>query len=390
MNRLTTALLLLSTLLTGCTPTPRRLTVEIVNPLDTERSAEMVEIPVQDLIGRLQPNAGEAFTVQDTAGRALPCQLTYDDKLIFLASAPANGKSTYRIQTGRQTAVKARTAGRATSTSVVWENDRIAFHAARHRTDTSGLDAGYGVWVKNTAELLSPRWTEQHTPPLLWKIGKTVGRDCHPAGKRPRPGATLVAEPSGNVVWPEGWSDFEILDNGPLRTTVRLLCRHRRPAYSSLYTTETRTLSLDAGSHLCHIVLRYEHPDTGRLRLLTVLPLPAAEAPFTAETELGLLARTEPVDSTAPASGLLHTGCVFPHTAIQAGLIRSGQDETALRRAAGYLFARTAQQPGATYEYYFGAAWSNGPKGIRNASEWVEYLTAEARKLRHPLNVSLR
>src|SRR5690606_36482298 len=99
-----------------------------------------------------------------------------------------------------------------------WENDRIAFRVYGPALEGTPGDAdGMDVWVKRTDSLIIDTWYasgdyhRDHGQGLdYYSVGHTLG-----AGD-----AAPVIDDS--VIFPRHYSRYEILDNGPLRTTFVL------------------------------------------------------------------------------------------------------------------------------------------------------------------------
>ena len=110
----------------------RPMTVVVSNPLDMERSGEMVEVSMDEIARRLQLADTAQIVVLDAEGTEVPYQITYDDKVIFPATVAAGGKASYIIQEGTPQPVEVKTCGRQYPErldDMAWENDLVAFRA---------------------------------------------------------------------------------------------------------------------------------------------------------------------------------------------------------------------------------------------------------------------
>ena len=87
-------ILLAAICLAGCSSSPIELTIS--NDMDFDRNEEMVEVEMSTLA-----ELPRQFVVLDAENNQVPYQVTYDGKLIFLASVPANGSVVYKVKAGK-------------------------------------------------------------------------------------------------------------------------------------------------------------------------------------------------------------------------------------------------------------------------------------------------
>lgn len=388
--------LLLCLLLGSCMPPSKPLTIVVSNPSPLERENEMVEIPVRELLERLQPTATEQFIVWDMQGRQVPYQLTYDDKLLFRTTLSPKATTSYVVALDSVMPYETLVSGRYSraDSSLVWENDRAAFRAFNASYGRNNdRAAGYDVWVKNTSALLLDEWFDYaasqadslRMPARLKRQGVT-GMDAYRAAHTPGCGGTLLLLGDSTLVYPQGWEDYEILDNGPLRFTVRLRNRYR-PIADSIHVTETRLISLDAGSRLNQITIHYDTLPP-KVRLFTALPMRTGNHAYAAETGLGILSYANPTDSLKGEYGIVYVGCVMPQKIERAGTWPLAAKEAMWRGAIGYVYALTRPDIQTPFTYKAGAAWQD--ETLSNHNKWVEYLSAEAEKTLHPLRIELK
>ena len=142
---------LAASLLLACADN-RPMTVVVSNPLDMERSGEMVEVSMDEIARRLQLADTAQIVVLDAEGTEVPYQITYDDKVIFPATVAAGGKASYIIQEGTPQPVEVKTCGRQYPErldDMAWENELVAFRAygpALQQTGERGF--GYDLFLK--------------------------------------------------------------------------------------------------------------------------------------------------------------------------------------------------------------------------------------------------
>lgn len=245
----------------SCTDEQQAVTVTITNPLNMERSGEMVEVSAEEVFRKLNLPDTAQLVVYDDKAQEVPYQLTYDDKLIFPASVAAQATVGYTIQEGEPMLVNTVVYGRQypeRADDVAWENDRAAYRAYGPALQRSGEKAyGYDVFTKNTEELVvedryrmeldSASWAAIHA---LQQAGKKAeadslrqtisyhvdhgnGMDCYAVGPT-LGGGTSALMPDGKLIYPYCYNECEVLDNGPLRFTVKLV-------YNPLVVKTTQT-----------------------------------------------------------------------------------------------------------------------------------------------------
>ena len=88
-------LILVAAVLMGvasCADSKQAMTATVTNPLALERTGEMVEVPMSDVVAKLKLADTAQIVVLDADGQQVPYQVTYDEKVIFPATVKANGK----------------------------------------------------------------------------------------------------------------------------------------------------------------------------------------------------------------------------------------------------------------------------------------------------------
>ena len=125
------------------------------------------------------------------------------------------------------------------------------------------------MWSKNTPQLVVEQryWTEDVVMmPAVEKLRRenrqrgdslyrTIsyhndhgqGMDLDKVGATLGCGTPALMDADGNLVYPYCFKDYEVLDNGPLRTTV--LLGYEKKAFNGDSITEHRIVSLDKGSN---------------------------------------------------------------------------------------------------------------------------------------------
>jgi hypothetical protein len=364
-----TVWLLLAFLSFACTK-EKEVRITVGNPSSSVRTGEIVEIASGALKGI--PDKG-SFILVDAEGKQVPYQLTYDKKVVFRATVPANGTAVFILKAGSPEEYDTLVYGRhypERLDDIAWENDRIAFRLYGPALQASGERAyGYDVWVKNVEGLVvEDRYRQELENGVTYHADHGNGLDFYSVG--PTLGAGASALMAGDsLVYPYCYKTYEILDNGPLRFTVKLTYNPLRTGDDG-NVIETRLLSLDAGSQLNKVTLRFDGL-SGKTPLATGIVIHGAGKDCLADASGGFIACADPVD---PVNGQLYAGAVFPSAVREAGRI-----------AEGHLLAVSDYVPGTDFTYYWGGGWSKW--GFPTPAGWFAYVRDFSQKVHMPLIV---
>jgi hypothetical protein len=361
-------------LLTGCADDRVKVTLENTLPID--RIAETVEIPLGDITARLGEAEPSGLVVTDSRGAAVPSQLIFagesaPQSLIFQADVKAGSTATYYVEKGVPQAYEAKVFGRFVPErydDYTWENDRIAFRIyGPALIAKDGPSNGIDVWIKRTDKLVIDRWYAEYLAGKnSYHDDNGEGCDCYKVGRTL--GAGAMAPYVDDSLWLAiNFETWERLDNGPIRTSFRLTY----PPFlvRNVLVTETRTISLDAGSHLTRVVEEYNGIDSEFI------------------VAAGIVKREEgspllfPQESNAIAyrldggeGGITYVGTVLTTPA------------AAVKEIDDHLLIITRYQPGTPLTYYTGAGWSKW--GFESDASWTRYIDEFSQRLRSPLTVT--
>lgn len=397
----------------SCTES-KTVTVTVANPTDLQRDGELVEVAMSEVSGKLQLADTAQIIVVDADGKQVPYQITYDEKVIFPVSVAANASVAYTIKTGTPEAFPVKACGRyypERVDDVAWENDLVAYRTYGPALQATGERAfGYDVWTKNTTEpVMEARYADelnadtkvkiaelrQTDPEAAQELYQSVsyhvdhgnGLDCYKVGPTLGGGAAALMV-GDTIVYPSCYATQEILDNGPLRFTVKL-------AYNPLTVkgdsnvVETRLISLDAGSHLNKTVLSYSNlPAVTSLAAGIVLHEP--DGAVVTDAANGYITYVDPTDNVNNNNGKIFVGAAFPATVKEAKSVLFPEEEKKELRggADGHVLAISDYEPDSEFTYYWGSAWDKAD--IKSAAEWNTYMAGFAQKLRNPLTVTVK
>ncbi len=378
-----------------------RLTV--INESDEFRQ-QVVEVAANQLYERLGIQGGRQFIVLDEGGLEVPYQLSYDGEVLLDVGVRPHGKFTFTIRKGTPKVYATVCYGRVypeRKDDYAWENDRGAYRVYGPALQRTG-ERSYGtdVWSKNTPELVVEQryWIEDVVMmPAVEKLrrenrqrGDSLyrlnsyhndhgrGMDLYQVGPTLGCGTpALMAD--GQLVYPYCFKDYQILDNGPMRTTVQLNY-HPAVVKGDTAVTEHRLVQLDKGSNFNRVRVWYD----GLSQPVSL----ATGAVIHSEDKQNILLGSDcvlyadPTDNPRVCNCQLFVGALFPDGVSETRKMLfdkpSGGNE-------GHILGIRNDYKGEPYTYYFGSAWSK--HDVRTLSEWQLRADWTMRGLRQPLMV---
>lgn len=191
-----------------------------------------------------------------------------------------------------------------------------------------------------------------------------------------------------SIIYPYCYATQEILDNGPLRFTVKLVYNPLTVKDNS-DVIETRLISLDAGSHMNKTVVAYSNLKE-TMPVATGIVLHEPDGAVVTDAANGYITYVDPTDNVNNNNGKIFVGAAFPATVKDAKVVLFPEKEKKELRggADGHVLAVSDYEPGSEYTYYWGSAWDKAD--IKTADAWNEYVAAFAQKLRAPLTVTVQ
>lgn len=403
MKRIRFALLFAAASFCGIAAQAQQVTVTVINSAESQRQ-ELVEVDAKAVREKLGIADGTPFKVFNALRQEVAYQLTYDGKLLIDASVRPMGVARFTVVPGQPRPMKTVVCGRQYPERVddiAWENDRGAYRLygpalQRNKERAFGND----VWVKNTPDLVVEQrynleLSNHAAVEALRKAGNTAaadsleelttyhfdhgyGLDCYKVG--PSLGCGAPALMDGNqIVFPYCYTQYEILDNGPLRFTVSLT--YETKEFHGEQVTEHRLLSLDKGSNFNRQTVWYE----GATKPIDVASGVVIHNEDTTSVymEHPFVAYADPTDNPAGQNFQIYVGVVFPYDQVQTLRV---PNEGAANGINGHALAvRRGVQPGQRVTYYWGSAWSK--YDCTNFLQWLMRIAELQENLRNPLVV---
>lgn len=360
-------------------------TVEITvkNPASFPRENEIVEVDETAVKSRL---VTPSFVLTDPEGREVAWQVTHDGKIIFPVNVAANSEVTYTAVTGKASPVDAKVYGRLfkeRADDMTWENEHAAYRAygpALQRSGERGF--GYDVWTKSVAEpVIEKRYYLNNYKGITFHKDHGDGMDPYTVGPTLGGGTAALLE-GDDIMYPWCFSDYEILDNGPLRFCVRLEYPPMT-AEKGIPAKETRVITLDAGDWLNRTEVTWEGLKApGEVVAGQVVHRQNPEG-YVLDTDNGVGAYADLTDNAEVGNGTIYVGtvAVSPATPVYLPLKEAAGD------AIGHVVLKGAVTDNTPFIYYWGSGWSKG--GMENMDQWLDTLRHKRLTILHPLETTV-
>lgn len=390
-------------LFTGCS---KSVTVKVTNELPSDRLGEMVQLNLEDVKARV----GESFKIVDADNREVPYQITYDDKLIFPASVAANSTSAYKILAGEPSASDTVAVGyyyAGRQDDIAWENDKAAYRAYGPGTQNRGERVyGYDVFTKSVEYPVVDHRYQLELDPANWERPNALrkegrhqeadslvdlfsyhvdhgnGMDVYTVGPTLGGGASALMADSA-LVYPYAYKEYEILDNGPLRFTVKMVYNPLTVGEDSA-VVETRLISLDAGSHLNRTELTFDGLSKPAPIASGIVVHKQNPEGYSWDDASGFIAYADSTDNANKGNGVIYLGAVVPGGYSNARVLPMAEP---VGDALGHIIAESGYNPGDSYVYYWGSGWSKG--GVDSYDEWTNYLADYSSRIANPLIITV-
>lgn len=352
-----------------------KATITVSNPSKLDRTNAIVPVSWSSIVAKYpRLDIANFKVVNSETKKEVPFQLERRGQaevqnLLVQVSLKANGNARLSIVPGKPAPVAKKTYGRYVPErydDFAWENDKVAFRmygkALEGRKDNA---FGTDVWVKRPNKFIINEWyktgdyhTDHGNGLDYYSVGLTLGAgDIAPFVK-------------DSVFFSKNYHYWKTLDNGPLRTTFELGYDAWDVAGKSVKVT--KTISLDAGSHLNRVEAVYTYSGDVLPVVVGIVKRKEPGAILMDEVK-GIVGYWEPQHGVDGTTGVA--------TIVLGGQLSMGTDKM-------HLLTHTSAKNNQPVVYYNGAAWTKGNE-ITNAQEWFNYLNNFKKQLEQPLKVSV-
>lgn len=354
-----------------------KIRVDVTNNTSVERDDETVEIAWSELAS-LEGLTPENVVVLDDEGEQVPSQVIFHGRtepqaLIFQVDADPMSTERFHIIKGTREAYPVEAYGRHVPErydDYAWENNKVAYRLYGPALETSPeklITPGIDVWVKCTDRLVIDEWFAKGD----YHHNYGDGMDCYKVGVTLGAGASLPFTDGRLWMMGHNYRTQQTLDNGPIRTTVKLTYAPFEVAGTQV--SLTKYISLDANRRFNRMENVYEG-DFSQMPVAAGFVRHDVKQVATGE---GWMAMVEPAsDSKDPVrDGDIYQGIVLPGAEM-------------LPDTVGHAVAVKTVRPGEGMVYYSGSGWSQG--GVDDMQDWLETVREQYATVVTPLEVKLR
>ena len=384
-------------------PQSRRTTITVENPTDDNRQ-DVVEVDAQQVFDKLKIGGGRQFIVLDGDAVEQPYQITSDGKLLIQVFLAPRSSATFTLVTGEPKVYRLDVNGRIypnREDDLTWENDKNAwrFYGPKmHNKAGGGFDTfaknvtypiqdqlyhneltSYGVNERLKKQGRGGEWAQIHRDLYTYHRDKGQGMDAYTVGATLGAGAPALMD-GDNLLLPDVYEKAEILDNGPLRFTVR------QQMYERDGVRESRLISQDKGTHLAKVQVTYEADDNGKINgksLCAGIAVHESQPKaYVINQKGGYVTYADALDTPQGQNGQLYIGLLFTEKMKSLRYLPMPEKKSG---AVGHVVGITSYRAGQPFTYYAGSAWSK--YDVPNQQVWEAQLQTYARNIQQPLVV---
>ena len=377
----------------------KKLTFEVKNPSASNRQ-DVVELVATEVFKRLDVGGGRQFIVLDGDKVEQPYQLTSDGKLLVQVQVAPQSTATFSIVTGEPKAYRLDVNGRIypnREDDLTWENDRNSWRMYGPKMHGKGV-AGFDTFAKNVTypiqdqlyhnELTSygvnerlkrqgrgSEWAQVHRDLYTYHRNRGQGMDAYTVGATLGAGAPALLD-GDKLLLPDVYERAEILDNGPLRFTVR------EEMYEANGVKEIRLISQDKGTHLAKIQSSYNLDNTSILPCAGIVVHESQPRAYLINKKWNYVTYADALDTPKGQNGQLYIGVLFPEKMKALKYLPLKEKKSG---AVGHVIG---VGKGTSITYFAGSAWSQ--YDVPNQQVWDALLQGYAQNLKQPLEVILK
>jgi hypothetical protein len=361
--------------------------LRLTNPMNIDRGEEVVEVPLDQVARHLRFSVAQAqpLVASDAATRQrIPSQLYSSrpgadpDTLLLLVKLPAKGGVNVAFRLDSAAAPQESLVfGRAIperKDDFAWENEVVAYRIYGPALEATGeISSGIDVWSKRIPNFVVNSFYKQdheaavtHNPALSYHNDNGIGLDSYDVGPSRGCGGTAVWA-DGKLNASKNYTVAKILAAGPIRFEFEVSYAPW-PAGGRMIS-ETKRVTLDAGSHLNKIVSTFTFEGASPLDLATGIAI-----------HEGGVATLPPGKSLAavwdtpqkPSAGR-----------IAAGLVSLPAEHATTTTALNHALMIFERHSGEPFTYFAGSGWSKAD--MPTQADWNTYLIRFQERHAHPV-----
>ena len=374
----------------------------------------MVEVSLKDIQNKADLNSGDQFVISD-GEKEVGYQITYDGKVIFPVSLTAGQEVVYTVSKGTPAEVVTKVCGAhypKRVDDIAWENDLAGFRVYGYKEDSA---SGYDIFTKRNTDLpVIPEMYRLALDPKMKKIEKQIrkvnkdsadrykwdkmsfhvdhgyGADVYGVGPTLGAGVAALVD-NGNIIYPFCYESYEILDNGPLRFTLKLKFRPFK-AGNSENVVETRIITLDLGSRLNRTDVIFENLKKS-MPIVTGIVVQDKDGKAVGNAEAGYIAYPAPTmnfdKQKEVDNGIIYVGNCTPEKVNKAEITYFSDKESKERgNSKGHILMHSTYRKGKVFTYYWGNGWDHAD--MTSYDQWLEYMEKFSAQKKTDLVIKLK
>lgn len=348
--------------------------LSLYNPTGINRKEKVVEVDYRNFIGKTKAHKNIKL-VNALTGAEIPYQLEYRGNknpvsILLLVNLSPGSTVFADILNENPSEFAAKTYARFVPErydDFAWENDKIAFRVYGKALEKVPNEMAYGldIWAKRTPHLVVDKWYKgadyhvDHGEGLdFYDVGFTLG-----AGSS----APYVKD---SIYYSRNFRTQKVLDNGPLRSTFQLGYETWKANGTSV--TETKIISLDAGSQLNKIQTTYSFTGKNTLPIAIGIVKRKENGKMLLDENDGIMGYWEPQHGK---DGTLGVGSVIPGKIVE------------MKITDKHLLTIVNATSNVPFTYFTGAAWDKAG-AITSSREWFTYLQDYRTEVERPVVIS--
>ena len=421
---------------------------EIHNPTD-DNIAQVIQLTDMATLCKANVAVAREFFFLDSDRNEVPYQITHDGRVIVFASVRPHSSITLTMYKGQPLDYELTCNGRIYPNrwdDLVWENDRCAwrFYGPDAHKHMKNPAYGFDTFTKNTPHPIQDQlyhneltsytvnsriqraksplnWNEVHRG-YTYHRNHGAGMDAYTVGATLGAGAAALMVPSLNskpstlnLVYPLYYEKAEILDNGPLRFTVRMIMPEQKLPSSTkdgegISFREIRLITQDCGSHFARVEITYEGLTEPTPVCAGIVVHESAPDAYVLNQKEGFVTYAEALDHPETMNGEHYLGIFVPgvdkSTSKKVDKFKKKEKKSSTRRLStlnpqpstlylplpekraggiGHAIIQATYTPGQPFIYYTGSAWSL--YDVPTRAIWEQTLRHEASILTNGLQL---
>jgi hypothetical protein len=377
----------LSILFAAPTPGAWAQQLRLTNPINLDRPEEVVELPLDQVARHLRFATAQLQSLIATNAatkQRIPSQLYSSrpgadaDTLLLLVKLPAKGAMNVGFDLDLATTQpKPLVFGRAIperKDDFAWENEVVAYRIYGPALEATGeISSGVDVWSKRVPNFVVNSFYKQdheaavtHNPALSYHNDNGVGLDSYDVGPSLGCGGTAVWA-DGKLNVSKNYTFAKILAAGPIRLEFEVSYAAWQAA--GTVVTETKRITLDAGSHLNKIVSTFTFDGPALLDLAAGIAIHQGGVPAL-PTGRSIAAVWDTPQK--PSAGRIATG-----------LVSLPAEQATTKTAANHALMIFKRHSGESFTYFAGSGWSKAD--MPTQQDWNMYLVRFEELREHPV-----